>query len=196
VEPSGTAEPESVRLPGGVSLQPGEQVLFVIYRWWLAVAPFYLFTLGLYEIWRRRRFIALTNERLLYCKGILLFKTQRSIPVDRVQDATYKRALWMGLVDISSAGGSFGKISDAAYKPSQAREFVARLHDRIEPGQVGEQGLISGGVASRAAGGASPARPDTYDPAASLRQLQRLKDQGLLTDDEYAEKRQEILKRL
>jgi hypothetical protein len=189
VEPSRTADSDSARLPGGIFLQPGEQVLAVMYRWWLAVAPFYFFTLGLYEIWRRRRFIALTTERLLYCKGILVFKTQRSIPVDRVQDATYTRFLWMGLVDISSAGGSFGKISDTAYKPSQTREFVARLQDRIGQGQADDQGLISGGVPS-------PATSDTGDAAASLRQLQALKDQGLLTDDEYDEKRQEILKRL
>jgi membrane protein YdbS with pleckstrin-like domain len=188
VEPSRTADSDSARLPGGIFLQPGEQVLAVMYRWWLAVAPFYFFTLGLYEIWRRRRFIALTNERLLYCKGILLFKTQRSIPVDRIQDATYKRLLWMGLVDISSAGGSFGKISDTAYKPSQTREFVARLQERIGQVRADNQGLISGGVPTRA-------RSDTA-AVASLRQLQALKDQGLVTDDEYDEKRQEILKRL
>jgi membrane protein YdbS with pleckstrin-like domain len=166
-------------------MRPGEQVLAVIYRWWFAVAPFYLFTVGLYEFWRRRRFIALTNERLLLCHGILLFKTQRSIPVDRVQDATYGRALWMGTVSISSAGGSFGKISDTAYKPSQTKEFVARLQDRIKQVQVGEQGGIAG-----------PPTSATGDPAGSLRQLESLKDQGLLSDDEYAAKRQEILKRL
>jgi hypothetical protein len=102
VEPSGTAEPVPAQLPGGPSLQPGEQVLAVMYRWWFATAPFHLFTLGLYEFFR-----------------------------------------------------------------------------------VPEQGGVAG-----------PATSDTDDPAASLRQLQALKDQGLLTDDEYAEKRQDILKRL
>jgi Short C-terminal domain/Bacterial PH domain len=166
-------------------MQPGEQVLAVIYRWWFATAPFHLFTLGLYEFWRRRRFIALTTERLLHCRGILLFKAQRSIPLDRVQDATYKRVFWMGTVEISSAGDSFGKINDTAYKPSRTKEFVAEIQDRIEQVQVPEQGGVAG-----------PATPGTGDPAASLRQLKALKDQGLLTDDEYAEKRQEILKRL
>ena len=185
MEPSGTSEPASARLPGGVSLQPNEQVLAVMYRWWVATAPFHLFTLGLYEFWRRRRFIALTTERLLHCRGILLFKAQRSIPLDRVQDATYKRVFWMGLVEISSAGGSFGRINDTAYKPSQTREFVARIQDRLEQVQAPEQGGVAG-----------PPTSDAGDAAASLRQLQALKDQGLLTDPEYGEKRQEILKRL
>jgi hypothetical protein len=132
VEPSGTVEPASAPLPGGVSLQPNERVLGVMYRWWFATAPFHLFTLGLYEFWRRRRFIALTTERLLHCRGILLFKAQRSIPMDRVQDAAYKRYLWMGAIEISSAGGSFGKITDTAFKPSRTKEFVARVQDRIE----------------------------------------------------------------
>jgi hypothetical protein len=166
-------------------MQPDEQVLAVIYRWWFATAPFHLFTLGLYEFWRRRRFIALTTERLMLCRGILLFKAQRAIPLDRIQDAAYKRYLWMGAVEISSAGGSFGKITDTAYKPSRMKEFIARVQDSIEQVQVPEQGGV-----------AAPASSDTGDPAASLRQLQALKDQGLLTDDEYAEKRQEILKRL
>jgi Short C-terminal domain len=183
MEPSGTVEPAP--LPGGVSMQPGEQVLAVIYRWWFATAPFHLFTLGLYEFWRRRRFIALTTERLLLCRGILLFKAQRAIPLDRIQDAAYKRYLWMGAVEISSAGGSFGKITDTAYKPSRTKEFVAHVQDRIEQVQVPKQGGV-----------AAPATSDTGDPAASLRQLQTLRDQGLLTDAEYAEKRQEILKRL
>lgn len=185
MEPSGTAEPDSPSLPGGVSMQPGEQVLEVIYRWWFATAPFHLFTLGLYEFWRRRRFIALTTERLLHCRGILLFKAQRSIPMDRVQDAAYKRYLWMGAIEISSAGGSFGRITDAAYKPSRTKEFVARIQDRIEQVHVPDQGGVAGVATS-----------DTGDLAADLRQLQALKDEGLLTDDEYAEKRQEILKRL
>jgi hypothetical protein len=185
VEPSGTVEPASAPLPGGVSLQPNERVLGVMYRWWFATAPFHLFTLGLYEFWRRRRFIALTTERLLHCRGILLFKAQRSIPMDRVQDAAYKRYLWMGAIEISSAGGSFGKITDTAFKPSRTKEFVARVQDRIEQVPLPEQGGVAG-----------PPTPAAGDPAASLRQLQALKDQGLLTDDEYAEKRQEILKRL
>jgi hypothetical protein len=156
-----------------------------MYRWWFATAPFHLFTVGLYEFWRRRRFIALTTERLLHCRGILLFKAQRSIPMDRVQDAAYKRYLWMGAIEISSAGGSFGKITDTAFKPSRTKEFVARVQDRIEQVPLPEQGGVAG-----------PPTPAAGDPAASLRQLQALKDQGLLTDDEYAEKRQEILKRL
>jgi len=170
------------RLPTGIELHSGERLVASIYPWWLATIGYYLLTLGLWEIWRRRHFIALTDQRLLHGKGIVLSKSLRSVPLSRVQDATYDRKLWAGGVQISSAGGSFGNLSDATFRPKQAKEFVHLLNEHIRHRQ-GHDGVSAG-----------PEAP--VDPAAALRRLQELKDEGLITADEYAQKRAEILARL
>jgi Bacterial PH domain len=170
-------------LPGGVAAQPGEQVLAVMYRWWLAMIGITFFTLGLGEIWRRRHYIAVTNQRVLYGRGILS-RTRRTIPLERVQDVTYHSVLgFIGGIDVSSAGGEVGTIRDSGFRPKQAKEFVNLLNERIH-----RPGLDDG--LSR------PAAPVTGDVAESLEQLKTLKDEGLLTDREYATKREEILSRL
>lgn len=50
----------------------------------------YLVTLGLYGIWRKRKTFVLTDRRVVVGQGVVL-RTERSIPLDRVDDARYRR---------------------------------------------------------------------------------------------------------
>jgi Short C-terminal domain/Bacterial PH domain len=171
-------------LPGGVTLQDGETAERVIYPPISRTWPLYLPTLGLWEIWRRRHYLALTNQRLMHGKGIVMIKTHRSIPLARIQDATYTRVMWLGGVQISSAGGESGTLKDANYSPKDARAFVDAVNKATtHPGPgLGEPAV----AAAQQAGSAGD----------DLRQLAKLKDEGLVTDEEYEAKRQELLQRL
>lgn len=174
----------SIRLPGGVELHPGEQVVALMYPWWMATLLSYVFTLGLWEIWRRRHYIALTNERLIYAKGIVFRKASRSVPLSRIQDATYERQFWAGGFQISSAGGAFGNLKDVTFRPREAKAFVHSVNDatRIDSSMgLGEE------------------RHDTSvdtDPANAIRSLTTLRNDGLITEEEYEAKRREVLARI
>jgi len=156
----------------------------VISPWWLVTLGAYIVTLGFWEIWRRRHYLALTDERLVYAKGIVFNKVSRSVPLARVQDATYARRLWAGGIEISSAGGSFGSLKDVGFRPRQAKEFVHALNAATR--RASSPGT---GDAARPPGAGA-------DPAETIRSLGRLRDDGLITEDEYQAKRQEILSRM
>jgi hypothetical protein len=52
--------------------------------------PKYLYTLGLYGIWRKRHVYVLTDQRLLVGKGVVT-RTEDSIPTSRIEEVTFFR---------------------------------------------------------------------------------------------------------
>jgi len=85
-------------------LQRGEQTILAIHptAWTLGMA--YIFTLGLYELWRRATWFTITDQRVILSKGIVT-RTQRSVPVDMIQDATVTTQLGVGWILVTTAGG-------------------------------------------------------------------------------------------
>jgi hypothetical protein len=73
-----------------VNLQTGESVVLVARPARAVVWPRYLWTLGVYGIWRKRHTFVLTDRRVLIGKGVFM-RTERSIPLHRVDDAVYTR---------------------------------------------------------------------------------------------------------
>jgi hypothetical protein len=67
----------------------------------------WLGTLGLYEIWRRKTQFIVTNRRVIWRRGVIN-RTERSIPLSRLQDVTKQRRLMSGWIELSSAGGTEG----------------------------------------------------------------------------------------
>jgi membrane protein YdbS with pleckstrin-like domain len=98
-------------------LQPGEKVLFQAHPAAWSLFPVYVLTLGLYELWRKAAWFMVTDQRVIASKGIVT-RTQRSVPVDMIQDASVRTQLGVGTVVVSSAGGPlsaqrFGPMSSA-----------------------------------------------------------------------------------
>jgi hypothetical protein len=62
----------------------------------------FIVTLGLWEIWRRRNYLVLTTERVWVARGRFIWKQQRSLPLAKVQDATYKKNLLYGGVTVTT----------------------------------------------------------------------------------------------
>jgi membrane protein YdbS with pleckstrin-like domain len=86
----------------------GEQVVWVVIK---AATPEvwgkYVTSLGLYEFWRRADRCTVTNRQVLRRQG-LLSRTERVIPLDRIQDVSVKVGPLTGKVTISSAGAVAG----------------------------------------------------------------------------------------
>jgi uncharacterized membrane protein YdbT with pleckstrin-like domain len=101
-------------LPPGLRLRDDEQLIMALRpspRWIVLVNQ--IVTLGLYTFWWRRTGFVLTDQRIIYRRG-LLNTIERSLPVRFVQDATVLTR-WNGIaaVVVSTAGGdeSFEHLS-------------------------------------------------------------------------------------
>jgi Bacterial PH domain len=114
-----------------VDLQRGESLVLVARPARSVVWPRYLVTLGVYGIWRKRHTFVLTDRRVLIGRGVLV-RTERSIPLDRVHDAVYRRrglAAYCELVGVGRGGRhvehrveQIGPLS-----PLRARRFTAEV---------------------------------------------------------------------
>jgi hypothetical protein len=74
----------------GLRLHAGESVVLVARPARTMTWHKYLVTLGFYGIWRKRNIFILTDRRVVVGQGVF-FRTERSIPLDRVDDARYSR---------------------------------------------------------------------------------------------------------
>lgn len=109
-------------------LAEGEQVYMTCRP---AKAPrwfFYLITLGLYEFWRRANLYAVTDRRVAAKDGIIT-KTEGSLPLFYIQDATIQTFLWWGAVNVSTAGGDSGDLETHWLKKDDARRFRQLILD-------------------------------------------------------------------
>lgn len=163
--------------PSGLLLHDDETVIMVLRpspRWVVLVNE--IATLGLYAIWWKRTAFILTNERIIYRRGVLN-TIERSLPVRFVQDATVLTR-WTGVsaVLLSTAGGaeSFEQLSPLAADAARAfRDAVMEAARAAWPSST-----------------ESTAAPDFAD---TLRKLADLRDARVLTEEEFARKKAEIL---
>jgi hypothetical protein len=85
----------------GVDVQRGEEVLLVARPAIAAVWPKYLFTLGLYGLWRRQNVTVVTDRRVVVGRGIISRKEQ-TLPLSRINDAVYVRRGLYAYCEIAS----------------------------------------------------------------------------------------------
>lgn len=137
---------------------------------WLLVAP-------LVDWWWTR--YVLTTERLITRSG-LIAKSGVEIPLENITNVNFsqtaiERMLGAGDLLIESAGSTGqSKFRDIPHPD----EFQALLY------KVREQRSLT-------LSGSRPAPPQ--DPTEAIRKLAKLKDDGLITEAEYEEKRKQIL---
>ena len=108
-----------------IRLSPGEEILrnAIPSAWWSGWLR-YPFTLGLWEVWRRRHRFILTNQRVVVRKG-LLNTTERNVLLGRVQDVSLQRSIVKGgWVELSSAGGALGVERIGPLSRDRARQFA------------------------------------------------------------------------
>jgi membrane protein YdbS with pleckstrin-like domain len=82
----------------------------------------YVITLGFYEFWRRANVYAVTDRRVAARHG-LITKTEGSLPLFYVQDATIRTFLSWGRVNISTAGGDGGDLETNYLRREDAQKL-------------------------------------------------------------------------
>lgn len=93
-----------------IQLQPGESALAAHNPSPFWSCGLYVFTLGLWELWRRKHVLLLTNQRLVSRRGILT-KSETSIDLARIQEVKVDRSIFIGgYVTLSTAGGPTGLL--------------------------------------------------------------------------------------
>ncbi|HLW17075.1 MAG TPA: PH domain-containing protein [Actinomycetota bacterium] len=164
-------------LPKALTLNPQEKVLLDKKPSFSVTWLQHLFTLGLYHFWMLRTYFVLTDRRVILAKGIIS-KRLVTVPLEKVQDVTLTTALWLGYVSMSTAGPTGASVEKAGpMRARDANEFIDRL-----------QQLLHG---RRDFGGTSAAVvPDLAD---QIRKLAELKDQGVLTVEEFEAKKKQLL---
>lgn len=170
-----------------------------ILGWIIVIAVVILIANTIYAFiqWQTTRF-AITTERVAYQSGIFR-RTGVSIPLNRVNNVNFHqsfiaRLLDNGIVVIESAGETGDSVFENIPHPEQVRTMI---FSQVEADEQRDSDRDAAALA-KAMRDQVPPSPATASPAAHerLQQLDALRTQGLVNDEEYAVKRQQILDEL
>lgn len=107
--------------------QPGEQIILEMRPSVFWTFPRYVFTLGLWALWRSRHQFVLTNQRVGHFRGVIS-KYEKTVPISRIQDVNLNRSILAGgWVSLSSAGGALSVERIGPLTRQQARQFADAL---------------------------------------------------------------------
>ena len=84
------AEQDNWKRPRGLTLRGGESIVMVVRPSRALSFGKYLYTLGLYGIWRKRHVYVLTDQRLMTGKGVVN-RAETSIPMNRIDEVGFVR---------------------------------------------------------------------------------------------------------
>lgn len=155
----------------------------------IAAAAWAVFLLIRLARWFTTHFVV-TNDRLIFRTGVLA-RHGREIPLERVNDITFNQSLWERII------GAGDLLIESAGEQGQQRftdiphpdEVQQEIHRQGEANEMRLRGGVSGGAA---AGG--EARAATIPE--QIEQLAKLRDQGVLSADEFERKKRDLLDRM
>lgn len=162
---------------------------------WLTVIAFLVFmvmTLYAFVQWRTTKF-AITSERVAYQSGIIR-RRGVSIPLNRINNVNFNqtmiaRMLNNGVVIIESAGETGDSVFENIPDPDRVRSLIFQ--------QMNAHGDARAERDAAAVARAMHADPGGADDQESIEErlakLDALLAAGTITDEEYAEKRSDIL---
>ena len=149
--------------------------------------------------WRYLRWITtnfvVTTDRLIYRHGVLS-KHGIEIPLDRVNTVFFRQSIFERIVGagdliIESASETGRQRFSNVRKPSAVQNEIYR---QIEANENRKYDRV--GVSAAAGTTASQRADDTESIPAQIRALDELRKQGLLTEEEFARKKQQLLDRM
>jgi uncharacterized membrane protein YdbT with pleckstrin-like domain len=149
--------------------------------------------------WRYLRWITtnfvVTTDRLIYRHGVLS-KHGIEIPLDRVNTVFFRQSIFERIVGagdlvIESASETGRQRFSNVRKPSAVQNEIYRQIEANENRKYDRVGV------SAAAGTSTAQRADdTESIPAQIRQLDELRKQGLITEEEFTRKKQQLLDRM
>ena len=160
-------------------------------------------------LWFAKRFLVwictyfvLTSDRVMSRSGVLS-KTGIEIPLERINTIFFhqrilERMFGLGDLEIESASKDGAQRFEDIKNPSRVQN---EIYQQMEANEIKLADRISGGINAAHAAQAPPAAPAAPGaPAASvpeqIEHLARLRDQGLLSEDEFQAKKTELLGRM
>jgi uncharacterized membrane protein YdbT with pleckstrin-like domain len=168
--------------------------------WWLVIVSILVLIVDLaYEFvqWKTTRF-AITDQRVAYQSGIFR-RRGVSIPLNRINNvnmfqSAIARMLNNGVVTIESAGETGDSVFENIPDPVKVR---ALIFEQVEADEQADSDRDAAALAKALRDHQAPPPGDGQAPAPErLAQLDQLRAQGLVTDEEYQVKRQKILDEL
>ncbi len=166
--------------------------------WLIVIALVVLVVNTIYAFiqWRTTRF-AVTTERVAYQSGIFR-RTGVSIPLNRINNVNFEqsfiaRLLDNGVVVIESAGETGDSVFENIPHPEDVRTTIFQ---QVAADEQRDSDRNAASLAKAMQDKMPP--PAAASPAADerLHQLDELRAKGLVNDEEYARKRQQILDEL
>ncbi len=149
-------------------------------------------------VWFMQRYIrwvsthfVLTSDRVIFRTGIIA-KHGIEIPLERINtiffhQRIFERMLGLGDLDIESASKDGAQRFDDIRNPSAVQN---EIYQQMEANQIKAADRISGGINRAQGATGSESIPD------QIAKLSALRDQGVLTEDEFQMKKQELLGRM
>lgn len=161
------------------------------YQWWeIALTVFILLAWYVLAVlpalrWYFTLFV-LTSDRLITRRGVVS-KHSKEIPLERINDVAFSQSVverFLGAGDLLlESAGERGQTRIAnVRKPEQVQLMIYKETEN------NNNRMARGGLAAQT--------PQEAGVAEQMEDLARLKKQGILSDQEYEAKRQELLKRL
>jgi len=146
--------------------------------------------------WKTNRF-AITNERVAYQSGILR-RRGVSIPLNRINNVNFEqsfiaRLLNNGIVTIESAGETGDSVFENIPDPERVRGLIFAQVEADEQADSDRDAAALAKAMQQHMPATGPGGGTEKSPQERLAALDELKTQGLVNDDEYAAKRQQIL---
>ncbi len=141
-----------------------------------------------YARWATTNF-AVTSERIVFRQG-LLSRRATQMPLEKINTVDFAQTLFERLIGggdliIESGSDSGRALFSDIRKPLAVQQEINRQMDRHEKGSWGAPG--GGGAFSNAAPGSIPQQ---------IAQLAELRDQGVLSEEEFQAKKAQLLDRL
>ncbi len=149
-------------------------------------------------VWFMQRYIrwvsthfVLTSDRVIFRTGIIA-KHGIEIPLERINtiffhQRIFERMLGLGDLDIESASKDGAQRFNDIRNPSGVQN---EIYQQMEANQIKAADRISGGINRAQGHGDAESIPD------QIAKLSSLRDQGVLTEDEFQSKKQELLGRM
>ncbi|MCD9624986.1 PH domain-containing protein [Rhabdothermincola salaria] len=149
-----------------------------------------------YIRWVTTHFV-LTSDRVIYRSGVIA-KRGIEIPLERINtiffnQTIFERVLGLGDLEIESASKEGSQRFDDIRKPDEVQN---EIYQQIEANEIKMADRISGGINVAHAAQSAAAAPPQQTVPEQIEHLARLRDQGVLTDEEFQAKKAELLGRM
>lgn len=172
----------------------GDARQVVLLIWAVLAVAFAVWVVIKYLDWRFTHFV-LTSERVIFRTGVLA-KRGVEIPLGRINNINFSQKIWeriigAGDLEIESAGRDGQSLFSNVRHPDGVQQEIYRAMEGFDRTRASW-----GHTPAQPNAGGQPAMPDADSVPNQLERLAKLRDQGVLTEAEFAAKKAELLRRI